>query len=104
MVKVDTIEAIKDPDFFLKAIDICEKSRADEIERIEKQLPLVDIEDQQQQQQPIAKKSDFQILQESEADIYLRKTILPLLNPVKYFCMIKSNAFAFADITVQYYF
>jgi len=36
MVKVDTIEAIKDPDFFLKAIDICEKARADEIERIEK--------------------------------------------------------------------
>jgi len=35
-VKVDRVEAIKDPDFFLKSIDICEKARAEEIERIEK--------------------------------------------------------------------
>lgn len=77
-MKVDIIEAVKDPDYFLKWIDVCEKSRSEEIERIEKQLPLEDLDTL-----PLApRKSEFQILQESDEQNYLRKTILPLLNTV----------------------
>lgn len=36
MVKVHTIDVLKDPDYFIKQIDICEKNRAEEIEKIEK--------------------------------------------------------------------
>ena len=36
---VDILDVIKDPDYFLKAIDACEKLRNEEIERIEKGIP-----------------------------------------------------------------
>jgi hypothetical protein len=39
LVHVDILDVIKDPDYFIKQIDICEKSRNEEIERIEKGIP-----------------------------------------------------------------
>ncbi|EAS03685.2 Dpy-30 motif protein (macronuclear) [Tetrahymena thermophila SB210] len=82
MVKVDIIDVIKDPDYFIKCIDFCEKSRAEEIERIEKQLPLEDPEFPSQ----IQKKSDFQLLMEANGEDYLRQTIMPLLNNALKLC------------------
>ena len=35
-VKVNMIDVLKDPDYFIKQIDICEKARAEEIDRIER--------------------------------------------------------------------
>jgi hypothetical protein len=52
--RVDIVEAIKDPDYFLKIIDQCEKLRAEEIERIEKGIPE-DIPD-------IIKKTEWELL------------------------------------------
>ena len=70
---VDILDVIKDPDYFLKAIDACEKLRNEEIERIEKGIPDEVAE--------IQKKSDWELLEESNDPDYLRKTILPLLIP-----------------------
>lgn len=39
LVHVDILDVIKDPDYFIKQIDLCEKSRNEEIERIEKGIP-----------------------------------------------------------------
>lgn len=51
---MDIIDAIKDPDYFIKMIDQCDKSRGEEIERIEKGIPD-DVPE-------IPKKSDFELL------------------------------------------
>ena len=64
---------IKDAEYFMKMIDICEKSRNEEMERIEKGIP--------EEQNEVAKKSDWELLEESSDSDYLRKTILPLLMP-----------------------
>lgn len=73
LVHVDILDVIKDPDYFLKAIDACEKLRNEEIERIEKGIPDEVAE--------VQKKSDWELLEESNDPDYLRKTILPLLIP-----------------------
>lgn len=75
LYKVDIIDVLKDPDYFTKAIELCEKARMEEIEKIEKGLT----EDVSMSEQ--IKKSDFEILQELPDEEYLRRTILPLLHP-----------------------
>jgi len=39
LVHVDILDVIKDAEYFLKMIDVCEKSRNEEMERIEKGIP-----------------------------------------------------------------
>lgn len=73
LVHVDILDVIKDPDYFIRMIDICEKSRNEEIERIEKGIPEEQVE--------VPKKSDWELLEESSDSDYLRKTIMPLLIP-----------------------
>ena len=74
LVNCDIIEALKDPDYFIKLIEICEKNRNEEIERIEKGIPEEVPEEK--------KKTEWELLMESSDKEYLRKTILPLLYPV----------------------
>ncbi|KRW98922.1 hypothetical protein PPERSA_09447 [Pseudocohnilembus persalinus] len=74
-VKVDLIDVLKEPDFFMKQIDACEKIRQQEIENIEKGI------NQEFEQEQSIKKSDFEILQEQTDSEYLKKTVIPLLHP-----------------------
>ncbi|EGR28967.1 hypothetical protein IMG5_165630 [Ichthyophthirius multifiliis] len=86
LVRVNMLDVLKDPDFFLKSIELCEKQRAEEIERIEKQIPfpIVSFEDSQHEQQ--YKKSEFEQMQELDDTNYLRRAIVPLLLPALKLC------------------
>lgn len=36
IARVETIDAIRNPDYFLKLIEVCERNRAEDIERTER--------------------------------------------------------------------
>ena len=70
-VKVDTLAAINDQNYFFKVIEACEKVRQEEIDRIEHGV-----------EEEIPEKSEWDVLQGLDDAEYLRRTILPLLYPV----------------------
>ncbi|CAD8109673.1 unnamed protein product [Paramecium sonneborni] len=74
LVHIDIWDVIKDPDYFIKQINICEKNRNEEIERREKGIP--------EEQAELPKKTDWELLEESSDVDFQRQTILPLLLPV----------------------
>jgi len=69
-VKVDTLAAINDQNYFFKVIEACEKVRQEEIDRIEHGV-----------EEEIPEKSDWEVLQGLDDAEYLRRVILPLLYP-----------------------
>lgn len=70
LVKVDPLGSITDQNYFVKLIEACEKTRQEEIERLEHGV-----------EEEAPEKSDWEILQGLDDAEYLRRTILPLLHP-----------------------
>ena len=84
-MKVDIIALIRDPDYFIKAIDACEKARQEEVNyyKFNYLLKIEKIEKGISDDIPIVpKKSEWELLNELNDGDYLRKTVLPLLYPV----------------------
>jgi len=69
-IKVDTLAAINDQNYFFKIIEACEKVRQEEIDRLEH-----GVEDE------APEKSEWELLNELDNVEYMRRTILPLLYP-----------------------
>lgn len=77
LVKVEPIQVLRDGDYFMKQIELCEKARLEEIDRLEKGISV----EQEESVELIDKKTQWQALQELPDSDYLRRTILPLLFP-----------------------
>ena len=73
VVRANIYEAIVDPDYFIKMIDIWEQNRDDEIERL--QLGIHSHDDEKE----IEAENEFEALKKLPNEEYLLKTVAPLL-------------------------
>lgn len=74
VVQVEPHRAILETDYFVKQIEQAERSRDEEIERIEAGIPD---EDDEEKEEP--EDNEWQKLQELPNEEYLMKTVLPIL-------------------------
>ena len=75
VVPVDRIEVLKDQDFFIKAIERCEERASARIKVIEEGLGT--------EKKVHQDKDEWKELQESKNSEYLRRTVYPILYPVR---------------------
>lgn len=76
VVKVEPHRAILEGDYFIKMIELAERSRDDEIDRVENGLPDEDEVDEPEEDVVQTKWNEYQSLSNEE---YLQKTVLPVL-------------------------
>jgi hypothetical protein len=73
IVKVEPERAILERDYFLEMINVCEKRRSEEIDRIEQGLSTEDETLKEEEE------NEWENLQSAPSDEYLTRTVLPVL-------------------------
>ena len=73
VIKAEPHRAILEPDYFIKMIEQAERSRDEEIERVEAGI----IDDEQQDEPEI--ENEWEKLQQLPNEEYLMRTVLPVL-------------------------
>lgn len=72
--QVDPYKAIVEPDYFLKAVEVCEQARSEEIHKIEMGITS-DVEEEE------VRETEWEKLQACSTEEYLSKVIMPVLLP-----------------------
>ena len=76
VIKVEPHRAILEPDYFIKMIEIAERSRDDEIDRLENGIPDEVVDEEEVEEQEDDAWAKLQVLPNDE---YLQRTVLPVL-------------------------